>query len=222
LRPAKTGLLIFDLDGTLFETVTVSVPAIQSVLRDYGFPVPSHREITDTFGQPLTDFCAWLAHRSDPDLVPELADAIGGREMELISTEGKLYPGIPEALAELRARVSRMAVCSNGPEVYVIEVLRAHSLEGFFDEIRWRQSADTSKSQMLGDLLGRLDARPAAMIGDRAEDIRAARTNGIAAVGAAYGYSRPGDLDDADALAGAATDLPKLLSELLGLNGGAA
>ena len=52
--------LIFDLDGTLFVTDTVTVPAVQSSLRERNLPAPSRQEICSTFGRPAREFHAWL------------------------------------------------------------------------------------------------------------------------------------------------------------------
>ncbi len=209
------GLLIFDLDGTLFDTRTAAIPAVRGAFAEHGLSAPAEHEVADLFGESEADFYAWLGERVPPDLVSAVADLVGRRELELVSRTGRLYPNARETLGKLREMVAQMAICSNGPERYVQTVIESHRLAGLFDAVRWRREHDTSKPQMVGDLLGRLTSRPAALIGDRRDDVRAARHNGISAIGASYGYGGPGELDGADAAVCAVEELLEVIPELM-------
>ena len=145
----------------------------------------------------------------------EVIAAIDGNEMALISQAGELYPGVREALAELRASVGQMALCSNGRHAYVSRVLAVHSLEPFFAVVRHRESARDNKLSMVRELLGRLKSRPALVIGDRSDDIAAAHWNGLRAIAATYGYGTAEELQAADAVAHSPSDLPGLVRRLL-------
>jgi len=212
---AGRGLVIFDIDGTLFRTETATIPAVQSAFREFRLPSPSIEEVSAFFGRPDAEFHAWLEERASPDTAAELANAIAARELEMVRRVGELYPGISEALDELRREVAQLAICSNGPEVYVRTVLEAKQLRGFFDAVRWREDADSTKSGMIRDVLRRLGARPAVLIGDRRDDVEAARSNGVFSIGAAYGYGRAGELDEADALVGAPAELAEVVRRVL-------
>ena len=212
----KRGLLIFDLDGTLFRTDICSIRALQSVFRDHGLAIPPTDEWVDCFGMPESDFVAWLEDYGGQGRGPSLLAEIAQRELEMVPHEGKLYPGAMEALSALRPRVEQMAICSNGPEPYVQTVIASMGLDGFLDAVRWRRDDDRGKADMIADLLGQLPARPAIVMGDRAEDIAAARANGALAVGAAYGYGRAGELDEADVVVSSAGELVAAVAGLLG------
>ena len=212
----KRGLLIFDLDGTLFRTDICSVRALQSVFRDHGLAIPPTDEWVDCFGMPESDFVAWLEDYGGQGRGPSLLAEIAQRELQMVPHEGKLYPGAMEALSALRPRVEQMAICSNGPEPYVQTVIASMGLDGFLDAVRWRRDDDRGKADMIADLLGQLPARPAIVMGDRAEDIAAARANGALAVGAAYGYGRAGELDEADVVVSSAGELVAAVAGLLG------
>jgi phosphoglycolate phosphatase len=68
---------------------------------------------------------------------------------------------------------------------------------------------------MVADLLGKLDARPALVVGDRQDDVVAAHANGLQAVAARYGYGTLAELAEADATAFSAGELPALVRRLL-------
>jgi len=213
----KRGLLIFDLDGTLFRTDICSIRALQSVFRDHGLAIPPTDEWVDCFGMPESDFVAWLEDYGGQGRGPSLLAEIAQRELEMVPHEGKLYPGAMEALSALRPRVEQMAICSNGPEPYVQTVIASMGLDGFLDAVRWRRDDDRGKADMIADLLGQLPARPAIVIGDRAEDIAAARANSAVAIGAGYGYGRAGEVDGADVVVSSAGELPEAVAGLLGI-----
>lgn len=195
------GILIFDLDGTLFRTETVTVPAVREAFAAYGLTPPDAREIRRLIGSASEDYRRWLAGLCPADLAEHVERMAIERELALIPGAAELYEGVAEALAALRAEVKTLAICSNGPESYVRAVLEGCSIAGFFDAVRFRRDDDADKSQMLHDLLGQLH-RPSggrgAMVGDRWDDIEAAHANGLAAIGAGWGYAAAGELEEAD------------------------
>jgi phosphoglycolate phosphatase len=207
------GLLIFDLDGTLFETTTVWLPATCRGFSDLGLAEPDEPHLRSFIGKPVADFRAWI-YADFPGRAAELIAAIDRHELALIP-QGRLYPGVREGLAALRAAAGHMAICTNGSQDYVERVVEAHDLGRFFDLVRFRQPADDGKPGMIRDLLSRLDSRPALVIGDRYHDIEAARQNGIRSIAALYGYGSPEELQHADGRAQRFADLPTLVRRLL-------
>ena len=194
---ATGAILIFDLAGTLFQTETVSVPAAREAFETHGL--------------------------TPPDDAEQILRTAAQRELELIGPRGRLYPGVGEALAELRAAAAGLAICSNGSGRYVEAVLAAHRIDGFFDVVRFRRPDDTSKPQMAGEVLKLLrdgPRQPGVVIGDRHDDVEAARANGLLAVGCVYGYGADGELDAADAVAAGAAEIPGLIRGLLEGAGG--
>ena len=200
------GILIFDLDGTLFRTETVTVPAVREAFAAHGLVPPPDQEICALIGSPSEDYRRWLAGRCPIDLAEHVERMAIERELALIPGAGELYGGIPEALAALRAEVATLAICSNGPAEYVQAVLDGCSIAELFDVIRCRRDDDADKSQMLHDLLGDWMSHPRGpgaggpglVIGDRWDDIEAAHANDLPAIGAAWGYASAGELDEAD------------------------
>jgi phosphoglycolate phosphatase len=209
----RRGLLIFDLDGTLFRTDTVSIPAVQSALRAAGFAPPPDEAVIEFFGRPLQDFRAW-AYRTYPGITEQVLDSVDAWELQLVRERGKLYPGVHETLTALRAATEHLAICSNGPGPYVQQVVASHGLAPYFDAVRWPGDGDSGKSGMVAELLARFSGRPAAVIGDRWDDIAAARENGILAIASAYGFGGAQEIAGADATAAAPQELPAIVARL--------
>ena len=211
----RRGLLIFDVDGTLFQTHLVTVPAVQQSFQRHGLPIPPDREICDLFGRSGGEFRAWLRSLCPEQTVGELGRDIGRIEQEMVHERGRLFPRAREVLTTLRSSAAQMAVCSNGSRAYVEAVLLSQGIDGLFDAVRCRQSDRDSKPLMVAELLDELDARPAIVIGDRDDDVEAAHENGLRAVAATYGYGSEEELASADAEAASALELPDLVATLL-------
>lgn len=214
------ALIIFDVDGTLFQTDRVTVPAVQRAFAAFGLPVPDAEAICSFIGRPVELYLDWLARQCPPDRAQAVVDATNRLELRLVSEEGALYPGVRELLTRLREQGHALAICSNGPEDYVTEFLDAHGVRPLVDAVRIRGLRYAGKEDMLRELLALLPARPAVMVGDRADDVAAARANGALALGAAYGFSAD-PLEDADAVVADSRDLGSALQRLLDMRPGA-
>jgi phosphoglycolate phosphatase len=212
----RRGFLIWDLDGTLFQAHTVSIPAVQEVFRSFDLPVPPAAQILPFFGRPGTEWHPWLRSQCPPERADALVAAVDRRELALIAERGQLYPGVRETLGTLRDVVARMAICSNGPEAYIGQVLESQDIAAFFDIVRYRRPEDRGKPQMVAGLLTRVSARPALVVGDRWDDIAAAHENGLRAIGAGYGYGSPEEMAKADVVARTPEELPRSVREMLG------
>jgi phosphoglycolate phosphatase len=221
LDMCNRGLLIFDLDGTLFRAETVTIPAVQQGFLAQGLAAPAKEEISFYFGKPASQYHAWLSSRCPQEKASELIETIDRRELELISEMGELYPQAQEVLATLRGWVGQMALYSNGPQDYVERVMTVHGLGPFFDAVRYWHSTLDSKSSMVRELVERLESRPVIIIGDRGDDIQAAHENGLGVIAAQYGYGTAEELEAADAAAVSLLDLPHLVCTLLGKTQGA-
>lgn len=209
------ALVIFDVDGTLLEAHTVTVPAIHETLSAFGIEPPSEERIRATFGLPVEEYEAWLAAQCPVDVADAVVAETNRRELECIARTGRLYPGVHAMLAALRHRGHRLATCSNASTAYLDAVLDAHDLRRYFDYVRCIGQGFADKAAMTRDLMARCDARPAIVVGDRAGDIAGARANNAFALGVTYGYGSPEEIADADACAATAAELPEAIERLI-------
>lgn len=209
------GLVIFDLDGTLFCSDPATIPAVQQCFAESGLRAPAVEDIREHIGPSEDEFHGWLRSLCPPDLAFGVVEAVMRREHQLVSQSGHLYSGVYQAVATLHANVGQMAICTYGRPDYAEEVLSNHGLAPFFDLVRCYRSPEDSKLQMIREVLGRLECRPGVMVGDRAVDIEAAHANGLRAIGVLYGYGSAEELACADAVASTAAQLPALVYSLL-------
>lgn len=214
-------LLIFDLDGTLIDTVPDLANALNEVLREHGYAPFPPREVQAMVGDGIPalvthGFAARGAGAIEASqAIPEFLEFYEASAANL----SRPYPGVRDTLVELRRRGYRTAVCTNKAERATTAVLRGLALLPLFDGIAGGDHFAVRKPDP-GHLLGLIaelggQRERAAMIGDNENDAAAAHAAGVTLLLMRYGYSRidPARLDPA-ALLDRFIDLPQALERL--------
>ena len=197
----RPGLVLFDLDGTLTDPYDGITRCIVHALQSLDWPVPAETELRGFIGPPLHD--SFASRGMSPHQVDLAVNAYRERFTDVGMFENRVYDGIPAALEHLDALGVRMAVATSKPTVYAERILEHFDLARFFvlvsgatlDGSR-RHKADILRFALAG-VGGPLDS--AVMIGDRAQDVLGAAAVGLSAIGVAWGYAEPGELEAAGA-----------------------
>jgi phosphoglycolate phosphatase len=164
----------------------------------------------------LRESFARLLGSTDAPLIERAVAHYRERFADVGWKENVAYAGVGDALEALAAGGARMYVCTAKPETFARRIV-AHF--GFAAHFRAVYGADLAgrfddKSALMAQLIATESVAPAmaAMIGDRHHDIRAARSNGVRAVGVLWGYGSREELADADALVAKPAELATLAS----------
>ena len=214
-------LLIFDLDGTLVDSVSDLRAAANQMLRERGRKPLTLTQVKQMVGDgaPALVARALAASGADPsEAVTALPRFLAIYEANAAQLS-QPYPGVPETLTELRRRGFRTAICTNKPQRATIAVLQGLGLLPLFDGIAGGDRFAVRKPDPghLLKLMSELGATPAvsAMIGDNENDAAAARAAAVPLVLMRYGYARvdPASLA-ADALLDRFAELPSALDRL--------
>jgi beta-phosphoglucomutase-like phosphatase (HAD superfamily) len=88
---SATGLLIFDLDGTLFRSDSITVPAVQGSFADYGLSVPPREAILPLIGTPMDALRTWVRERCPEHRADDLIAEVERRELGLIPSDGRHF-----------------------------------------------------------------------------------------------------------------------------------
>lgn len=193
--------LLFDLDGTLFDTSEGVLRSVQYALGKMEVPVPEMEALRCFIGPPLVEifsaFCGFSREEA------ERATAFYRERYAVTGVlEVKPYPGIVELFRALDAAGFVIAVATGKPAVYSGQILAAHGLERHVralvtPELDGRRS---EKREIIGCILDELgvnaDERDrVVMVGDRKFDIIGAHEVGIDAIGVRYGFAPAGELE---------------------------
>ena len=200
--------LLFDYDGTLHDSLRIYAPAVQAAwdrLADLGHAAPRTwepeklRRWIGLSPQEMWDRCLPAL----PQKEKAFSSRFVGEQMLALIQAGRaqLYPGVPQLLTALRREGFRLLLLSSCPRSYLHAHSRQFGLDAWFDGLYCGEEfLYRPKYEIVPEL--QIRHRGAFLvIGDRRQDVEAARKNGLPAVGCRYGYGGPGELDQADRIA---------------------
>lgn len=194
--------LFFDVDGTLTDSSDGIMQCLTHALAALGQEVPSGDGLRRWVGPPLATAFAFLLDTSDAALIERAIAAYRARFETTGMFENVLYPGVRTGLENLSAAGHRLRVVTVKPEVYARQILRHFEIDHFFEAVHGPGLADRafSKALLVKTALECAGAshRETVMVGDRAEDVYAAREHGVRSVAAAWGYGSIEELRGAD------------------------
>ncbi|HXK60952.1 MAG TPA: HAD-IA family hydrolase, partial [Acidobacteriota bacterium] len=180
-------VIVFDFDGTLFDTRADIVTAVNRAREAYGLPPLDFDRVVAMVGNGVTV----LAERvfRDSTVVPEI-----GRDkiMEFYAPEASRatpYPGVAEVLPQLPAR---LAIVSNKPVSLVRALLEREGLDSLFEFIAGGDTFEKPKPDpmALQSIMERFQVEPSEvlMVGDHSPDIEMAHAAGVYSVYCNYGF----------------------------------
>jgi phosphoglycolate phosphatase len=180
--------LIFDLDGTISDPRVGIGRSINYALDAFGYQVIGEEEVSQHIGPPLDAIFRRVAPGASDATIVGMVTKYRERYGEVGYAENHVYPGIPQALQHLASRGVVMAVCTSKRVDFAERILTLFQLRSYFAFV-CGGDIGVRKDEQLRFLIeqGTVD-RGAAMIGDRAVDITAARANGLRAIGALWGH----------------------------------
>jgi phosphoglycolate phosphatase len=209
-------LILFDLDGTLTDPAEGITNSVRHALAKRGIFVSDRTALYKFIGPPLIDsFMQFYGYTH--------AEAVQGVEdyREYYADRGiwenKVYPGIPELLADLKAAGKTVAMATSKPEYFAIQIAEHFGIAQYFDLIAGSTMDETrtKKSDVITYALAQLGADTAhvVMVGDRSYDVLGAKALGLPCIGVTFGYGSEEELRTAGAAAIAhdADDLHHLL-----------
>jgi len=189
VTPQRFDLVVFDWDGTLFDSTALIVRCIQNACRDVGSPVPSIADAAYVIGLGLADALRHVAPGLPESRYPELGKRY--RHHYFASQhELSLFPGTLEMLNELKARRHWLAVATGKGRRGLDDALAHSQLKGLFDATR---TADETASKpdplMLQQLMNEFGAEPGRtlMVGDTTHDLQLAINAGTPRVAVSFG-----------------------------------
>jgi phosphoglycolate phosphatase-like HAD superfamily hydrolase len=195
--------MLFDLDGTLFRTETLLLPAYHASFDQlrreglYSGETPPEERILGALGMLLEHIWERVMPETGLEARQRMDVLLLQYQLEgLQQGSGILYEGVEATLKELHARGIRLFVASNGLENYVKNVIEARGLGLVFEGLYSAGEYQTrSKVDLVRLLLEKYNIKSAWMVGDRSSDVEAGLKNGLTVVGCDYaGFGKDDEL----------------------------
>jgi phosphoglycolate phosphatase len=206
--PDHVSLYIFDLDGTLIDSLEDLFLSVNWILREYGYPDIDRETVRRGVGNGAKNLLARSFHASansglsakrglTPDKLEEALVLYREHYNANCTQHTRLYDGIPEWLDNLSLRGCKMAVLTNKPEFASRELLQSLGVLRSFEIVAGPETFNALKPDPAGiygilKLTG-ISAEQTVMIGDSIVDVQTARNSGVLACGITGGL---GDDDE--------------------------
>ena len=214
----KYKLVIFDLDGTLVNTIADLGAAANAALAAKGLPQHAPEAFRGMVGHGVRNLMKQAmpeVMREDEQALDALLEVFLTYYINHIDEQSRPYPGIPELLAELQAKGVQLGVASNKFQA------GAEKLVGrMFPDIRFatvlgsRPGAplkpDPAVVEEIRTRAG-VSVQETVMVGDSATDVATAANAGVSCVAVSWGFRTRAELGDAPRIVDAASELRALL-----------
>jgi phosphoglycolate phosphatase len=199
--------VIFDMDGTLLDTLEDLADCMNRVLVRHGHaphPVDAYRYFV---GDGLEN----LVRRSLPEegrapkAIEALKEAMRAEYAEHWADKTRAYDGVPELLGALKERGIRRAILSNKPHAFTGEMAAHYFPAGLFEQVVGAREGIPRKPDPRAalEIAGAMGVEPGRFLylGDTNTDMRTGRGAGMFTVGATWGFRPREELLDSGAQA---------------------
>ena len=213
----KYDTVLFDLDGTLTDPESGLISSFKYALDKMGVEYGTAESLKRFIGPPL--YSEWKR-------VFEFSDEEADRALltfrEYYARYGwwdnKIYGGIAEMLAQLKATGFLLAVATSKPEIFAKKVLKLFEIDKYFDFVG---AADTDRTRdkkqevidYVFENIGEDKRARAVLVGDRKYDAEGAKISGIDSIGVLWGHGSESEVAESgfDFVAKEPSDVLKIL-----------
>jgi phosphoglycolate phosphatase len=199
--------ILFDLDGTLLDTLADIAHAANRALERFGFGIHAPDEYRLFVGEGVDMLFrrALPEEHRGPDVIARCVESFRSTYARTWNVHTKPYEGVPELLDALAARRLKMAVLSNKPDEFTKRCVNEYFPQGRFEAVLGQGHGMPRKPDPAGALeIARSLAVPPESflyLGDSAVDMQTARSAAMHPVGALWGFRSLEELRDGGARA---------------------
>jgi phosphoglycolate phosphatase len=202
----KFDAIIFDMDGTLLDTLKDIADSMNMALKDVGLPERDFEYMRFSVGYGVEELARRaLPERSSPEDIMRCVGRFRDIYNEHYRDSSRPYDGIPEMLDELSRLNIPFAILSNKPEDFTIRMTGELLGRWKFAEVRGVRKDRPKKPDpaVAIEIAQRWCIPPEriAFVGDSAVDMQTANAAGMFAVGVLWGFRPQNEIEEAGSMA---------------------
>jgi phosphoglycolate phosphatase len=195
---AQRDSVIFDLDGTLWDSTATVARAWQEALNKVSFDTEpmTQARVRSITGLPYDIIHPKLFPTLSPAQLEEIRELSAQEELLYLQREGgRLYAGLEDTLDYLKVKYP-LFIVSNCQSGYIEAFLEYHRLGQYFSDTECFGNTHKSKADNLGAIIARNQLKAPVYVGDTRGDWEASQANGIPFIYTTFGF---GEVPSADA-----------------------
>ncbi len=196
--------VLFDLDGTLLDTIPDLASACNSMRVDLGLPELPVETIATFVGKGSENLVkrALTDLPNPPENQSQALESFYYHYHLCNGRHSRLYPGVLEGLDDFQSQGVRLAVVTNKPEQFARPLLEKTGLAHYFELIVGGDTCPRKKPDPMPFLHAceqmQIDPAQTLVVGDSVNDAQAARAAGIPVLLVPYGYNEGLDVQSLD------------------------
>jgi phosphoglycolate phosphatase len=205
--------IVFDLDGTLIDSLPDIAASVNLALAKHDFPALPPLQIEKMIGDGAKTLLIRAFAASGGEMTQADLDGFIEHYTAHATDATAPYPGMAETLQTLHGEGHKLGVCTNKPAIAAREILAQLDLAKYFEAVTGGDSTPYKKPdpRHLEATLTALGDGPAVMIGDHYNDMAAAAGCAVPGIFAAWGYGHA----ESPYIAQSVVDLPGIIRDLL-------
>jgi len=174
----KVRAVIFDIDGTLIDSLDVIAESLVEAAKEIGYNIES-KDVKKLIGMPGKEIVKQLLKVSDPQQIKEILEKWEKNQRKIYAKRVKLYPKVKETLEYLKSRGFKLAAATSLTSDKAKEILRMFNIEKYFDTYVAADDVKEGKPSpdVFLEAVRRLDVKneECIVVGDTEYDILAAK-----------------------------------------------
>jgi phosphoglycolate phosphatase len=207
----KPSITLFDLDGTLIDSMPGIVHSLRLTLHECGVDVADDFDFKPHIGSSLWHIFETFLETTDKVQLDRAVALYRHIYRDGPMFEFDVYDGVVASLEKLANEGSKVVIATAKAHEYAREVVNSTVFSKYISHVYGSELDGTNvqKADLIKHVLHeeKLQAAQAIMVGDRHHDISGALANGVASIGVTYGYGDAEELAGATALIDSATKL---------------
>ncbi len=190
----RYSCVLFDLDGTVLDTVSDCTAAMNKTMAEFSLPLHTHDEVRSY----LNDGARMLVRRAlpadmqhDEAFVDKVLAVYISNYRDVCTKNSRIYDGVYNLLCSLKEHGALLGIVTNKPDVQT-RIMVPHYFGNLFDYYcgnseNYPVKPDKRRVEMALEALGK-PAESAVFVGDSKVDVQTARNAGIPCIGVAWGF----------------------------------
>ena len=187
----KNTMIIFDLDGTLWDATEITYKCVNYVLKKCGLPLVSKEVIINTFGCSFEEAAENYMPKISKKSREKVMEKINMTTFKVIEQKGgaKLYMGIKPILKKLNTKY-KLGIVSNGAEDYVKAFIDMSKTKDLFVDYIGTTDSGITKAKAIERMKKNNNAKYCIFVGDTEKDKEAALKADVGFIHARYGFQK--------------------------------